>query len=116
MLLGLSGAETDHDTRPVGLTSGAGVPLGELLVRLVDASLESDEILAAASDECVATLEMDATVDAAAMIANFHMMTRVADSTGTPLDTFTEQITSDLREALDLDDLDTKRLDTTAQP
>jgi hypothetical protein len=114
MLLGLSGSETDHDIRPAELSIGAGVPHGELLVRFVDASFESSDALAAVRDECVATLGMDTTVDAAAVIANFHMMTRIADSTGTPLDSFTEQLSGELRDALGLDDLVSTRLDPTA--
>ena len=114
MLLGLSGAETDHDIRPADLKSGAGVPHGELLVRFVNASFESDDALAAARDECVAILGMDMTVDAAAVIANFHMMTRIAYGTGTPLDAGTEKVSGELREALGLDDLVSTRLDPTA--
>jgi len=113
MLLGASGSQTDHDIRPADLTSGAGVPHGELLVRLVDASFESAEALAAARDECAATLGMETTIDAAAVISNFHMMTRIADSTGTPLDAFTEQLTGDLRAAIGLNDLTTTRFDHT---
>ena len=114
MLLGLSGSQTDHDVRAEDLTSGAGVPHGELLVRFVNASFESADALAAARDDCVATLGASTTIDAAAVIANFHMMTRIADSTGTPLDAGTEQMTGDLRDSLGLDDLETKRFDATA--
>lgn len=80
---------------------------------MVDASFESADSLAGVRDECVSTLGADTTVDAAAVIANFHMMTRIADSTGTPLDAGTERITGELREALGLDDLATKRFDAT---
>ena len=111
MLLGLSGANTDHDIRPDQLRSGAGVPHGELLVRFVDASFGGPEALAAARDEMVATLGMETTVDAAAVIANFHMMTRIADSTGTPLDPMTEQMTGELRSQLGVDGYVTNRLE-----
>lgn len=114
MLLGLSGTETDHDIRPDELTSGAGVPYGELLVRMVDASFTSADALAAARDECIETLGMATTVDIAAVIANFHMMTRIADGTGTPLDSVTEQHTGDLRGALGVDDFVSSRFDPTA--
>ena len=118
MLLGLSGANTDHDIRAEDLRDGAGVPHGELLVRFVDASFtdgdqSSYNELAALRDEMVATLGMATTVDAAAVIANFHMMTRIADGTGTPLDALTEQMTGDLRTALGVDDFVTTRFDTT---
>ena len=114
MLLGLSGAKTDHDIRPTDLTKGAGVPHGELLVQLVDASFDSTDALAAARDACIETLGIDTTIDAAAVIANFHMMTRIADSTGTPLDDGTAQMTGDLRDSLGLNDFATKRFDQTA--
>ena len=95
------------------MTTGAGVPHGELLVRFVDASFDSADAVAAVRDELTATLGLAATVDAAAVIANFHMMTRIADSTGTPLDAGTEEMTSDLREALGVETFDTKRFDRT---
>ena len=82
-----------------------------MLVRFVDASFESYDHLAAVRDEMVAMLGMEMTVDAAAVIANFHMMTRIADSTGTPLDAGTEQMTVELRSALGVDDFVTSRFD-----
>jgi len=113
MLLGLSSAETDHDIRPAELRTGAGVPHGELLVRMVDASFDSPDALAAVRDECISTLGMDTTVDIAAVIANFHMMTRIADGTGTPLDATTEQMSGNLRTALGVDGLTSTRFDPT---
>ena len=89
------------------------MPNGELLVRLVDASFDDAQALAAVRDECIEQLGFDATVDAAAVIANFHMMTRIADGTGTPLDAGTEHATGELRTELGLDDLETKRFDPT---
>lgn len=110
MLLGLSGSATDNTVDPSELTKGAGVDNGELLVRFVDASFDSPEALAAVRDEFVETLGTETMVDAAAVIANFHMMTRIADGTGTPLDTFTEQSTGELRESLGVDEFVSSRL------
>ncbi len=50
-------------------------------------------------------------VDAAAICANFNMMVRIADGTGTPLDTGSEELSGDLREQLELEDLVSRRLD-----
>ncbi len=44
-----------------------------------------------------------AAVDA--VCTNFHMMTRIADATGTPLDEMTDGPSSELRASLGLDDL-----------
>lgn len=61
----------------------AGVPHGPLLVQFVE-GITSGE--AAAADAARAALSEaagpEAVVDAAAVLANFEMMTRVADSTG----------------------------------
>ena len=109
MLLGLSGSQTDDDIRPEELRTGAGVPHGELLVRFVDAAFDSPEELAAVRDEVVETMGMDSMIDAAAVISNFHMMTRIADGTGTPLDEFTAAMSGDMREALGLNDMVSSR-------
>lgn len=50
-------------------------------------------------------------VDAAAVCANFNMMVRIADGTGTPLDSGTASVSEDLRAELELDTLTSKRLD-----
>lgn len=57
---------------------------------------------------------MDMTIDVAAVVANFQMMTRIADGTGTPLDSFTEEVTSELRDGLGVGDLVSTRFDPTA--
>lgn len=108
--------ETDSEIDAAELGAGAGVPHGELLVRLVDASFGSSDDLAAVRDECIEVLGIAATIDAAAVIANFHMMTRVADGTGTPLDDGTEQVSVDLRTALGIEGLESRRLDPTTLP
>lgn len=48
-------------------------------------------------------------VDAAAVCANFNMMVRIADGTGTPLDEGTVDMSADLRDQLDLDELTSTR-------
>lgn len=105
---------TDDDIDAAALRGGAGVPHGELLVRLVDASFADDATLAAVRKDCVAALGTDATIDAAAVIANFHMMTRIADGTGTPIDDGTDRMSADLLPAIGIADLVSRRLDPTA--
>jgi len=95
------------------ISAGAGVSHGELLVRFVNASFESEGVLGPVRDECIQTLGWAATVDAAAVIANFHMMTRIADGTGTPLDEGSKEMSTDLREAIGVNGFETKRFDPT---
>ena len=49
-------------------------------------------------------------VDAAAVVANFCMMTRIADSTGTPLDAGTVDVSTEIRSDLGIDSLVSARL------
>lgn len=49
-------------------------------------------------------------VDAAAVCANFNMMVRIADGTGTPLDAGSVPISESFRNELQLNDLTSKRL------
>ncbi|MGB5760068.1 MAG: alkylhydroperoxidase-related (seleno)protein, partial [Acidimicrobiales bacterium] len=49
-------------------------------------------------------------VDAAAVCANFNMMVRIADGTGTPLDAGSVPMSQQLRGELGLDELSSRRL------
>jgi hypothetical protein len=51
----------------------------------------------------VAEMGAEAFVDAAAVVANFERMVRIADATGTPLDAPVATLATGLREELDLD-------------
>lgn len=86
------------------------MPHGELLVRFVDACFAGADALAAARDAVASTLGEDHFVDAAAVVANFCMMTRIADSTGTPLDEGTGEFMADFRSELDMDAMVSARL------
>ena len=66
--------------------------------------------LAAVRDEVTTRLGADHLIDAAAVVANFHMMTRIADATGTPLDPGTAGMSVELRNDLGLDALTSARL------
>ena len=104
---------TDHDIDAVHLRAGAGVPHGELLVRFVDASYDDPGELAAVRDELVDTLGAETMIDAAAVVANFHMMTRIADGTGTPIDDGSEKMSHELTADLGIDGFVSRRLDPT---
>ncbi|MCZ7534529.1 MAG: hypothetical protein M5T61_00375 [Acidimicrobiia bacterium] len=49
-------------------------------------------------------------VDAAAVCANFQMMTRIADATGTPLDEFSVEPSAELRSELGIDSFAGRRI------
>lgn len=51
-----------------------------------------------------------ARIDAVGVYANFSMMTRVADGTGTPLDEMTATMSTDLRAGLGVNELGSARL------
>lgn len=65
---------------------GVGIEHGDVLLQFATACGERDDAaLAAARDELTGATEVDFMVDAAAVAANFEMMTRLADSTGARL-------------------------------
>lgn len=93
----------DGHIDPVSLDDGAGVPHGKVLIDFVDATATRGDELAVARDRVIEAMGHDALVDAAAVVANFTMMTRIADSTGTPLDPGSVEISTELRAGLDVD-------------
>lgn len=110
MLLGLSSASvgTTVDFSAVNNGGENGVRDGDLLVRFSQtaASLESTErALADARDEMIGGLGEAGFVEAAATVANFTMMTRIADGTGTPLDPGSVDPSTPMRDAMNLDEL-----------
>ncbi len=105
MLLGLSSLEIDQEITPGELADGAGVPDGKLLVDFVTATSAGDDELAAARDRVIETMGPEALVDVAAVVANFTMMTRIADGTGTPLDAGSVEMSAEIRDQLGIDDL-----------
>lgn len=76
------GTPADLDALASG-DGDAGLPHGRLLMAFAEAAAGfDDQALAAARDELVAVAGEAFMVDAAAVVANFEMMTRVADGTG----------------------------------
>lgn len=73
------------------------------LVAFTDAILKGDDAARAEQrDRLVAAVGAEGAVDAAAVVANFEMMNRIADSTGIPLDTVISIASQDLQEEMDL--------------
>ncbi len=87
-----------------------GVEHGELLARLTEAMWGGDpQALAAVRDEATLAMGGEAMVDAVAVSANFHMMTRIADGTGTPLDEGTNGASEEIREQIGVNDFVSRR-------
>lgn len=112
MLLGLSGLTVGDELDPANLAAGAGVEHGALLVDFVRELGRRRTDLADARTAVAGTLGDAAMVDAVAVYANFSMMTRIADGTGTPLDAGSVEMSADLRRGLELDTLVSRRLPT----
>jgi hypothetical protein len=85
----------------------SSVPAAGALVGLVEASLSDDAGNAGDADEARARVRRElgsaALVDAAAVIGNFERMTRIADSTGIPLDAPVNVMTESIRAELGID-------------
>ncbi|MFK8024392.1 MAG: hypothetical protein AB8G26_10570 [Ilumatobacter sp.] len=114
MLLGLSGdvsdAEVSYDLVMGSGDADGGVEHGKLLTSLAEAMWSGDSgPLAAARSALVDAMGEAALVDAVAVSANFHMMTRVADGTGTPLDRRSVASTEALRAQIGVDDFVSRR-------
>ena len=78
-----------------------GIPQGALLVDFAEAVLGRDEDrLTRARLKLSETLGTDALVDAAAVVANFNAIDRIADATGIPIDAERVELTADLRAEL----------------
>ncbi len=87
-----------------------GIPHGAVLVRLVEAMFDGEPgEMAAAREAVLEAAGADVLVDAVAVSANFHMMTRVADGTGTPLDPGTDEMSLPWRASIGVDDLASRR-------
>ena len=64
-------------------TGGANVKFARELLNFATAATEPDDAaLVSAREALIKTAGVAVTIDAAAVIANFEMMTRLADSTG----------------------------------
>ena len=108
MLLRGSGQHTgdDYDLGAI-LGDGAadgGVTAGATLAAYADAFFEGDDDFAAARDRLKVEVGEEALVDAAATLAIFNAVVRIADATGIPLEEAKAELSADLRGDLGLDD------------
>ena len=102
-----TGVDVDLDAVMGENASGTGVPHGDLLVSFAEAAFaaadERDAELAAVRNKLLTAAGPDSLVDAAAVVANFQRMVRVADGTGIPLDNQLNALTAGMREDLGID-------------
>ena len=88
----------------------SGVPHGAVLIAFSDAVLGNDEAaLESARSHVLQDLGPQALIDAAAIVATFQQMDRIADGTGIPLDEFVVEPTQDLRAEIGLNDFSSAR-------
>ena len=86
--------------------SGANVSAGTILNDFAEAVLAREETsIASTRQNIIDELGEAALADAAAVIAGFNLVTRVADATGLPLEDYKEEASVDLREQLGLNAL-----------
>lgn len=89
-----------------GNGAAVGVPHAALLIEFGDAMLQGEAARRAAARAAVHTaLGPAGLVDAAAIVASFNAVVKIADASGIPLEDFKEQGTADLREELGLEKL-----------
>jgi hypothetical protein len=93
--------ETYDLTVLTGGSRDGNIPYGALLVAFADAALGRDDArLAAVRSDIRAAMGDAALVDAAAIVATFNAIDRVADSTGIPIEDAKAEATADFRAAL----------------
>ncbi len=86
------------DSSDINDAGGAGVEQGELLRALADTVVAEEwSQLEKLRGKAASVLGDQGLVDALAVIAGFFSITRIADSTGIPLDEPTRKSTDDLR-------------------
>ena len=87
-----------------------GIEHGALLSRLCEAMFYEDpDQLASVRDDVIEVAGAEVLVDAVAVSANFYMMTRIADGTGTPLDAGTVEPSAEIRELVGVNNFTSRR-------
>lgn len=82
---------------------GGGVAHGALLIDFAEAVVDGDAArIATCRDALAEPLGPAGLVDAAAVVAGFNAIDRIADSTGIPLDDATAEATVEMRDNLGL--------------
>ena len=82
---------------------GGGVAAGAALAAYADAFFKDGSGFAAALERLEREVGAQATVDAAAVLAIFNAVVRIADSTGIPLEETKARVSADIRHALRLE-------------
>lgn len=112
-MLSWSNAKAGGEIDLTGVASGEGgteLDFGAELLRFATACGERDDAaLIAARAALVAATDQAFMVDAAAVAANFEMMTRLADSTGARLDEDVIEARSSMIGAMGVADLTSRR-------
>ena len=109
-LLRASGQHAGH-TYDVGSVlngdgASVGVPHGEALIEFAEAMLTGDRARQSKAREALhSAMGGAALVDAAAIVASFNSVVKLADGSGIPLEDFKAQATEDLRKELGLESL-----------
>lgn len=109
MMLRVSGQISGEDA-DLSLVTGQGVddggiPYGRSLIAFVEAVMgDNDEVLVNRRQQLAEEIGGEGLVDAAAVIAMFNYVDRVADATGIPLDEILESTTKDIRSSLGIDE------------
>ncbi len=99
-----SGDVVDLTSIATGLGTG-GVPFGAELLAFAEAIAEwDDEELAETRERLCAAAGEPFMIDAAAVAANFEMMTRVADGTGARFDDATRHARADLSHSFGIEE------------
>jgi len=81
----------------------SGVAHEAELIAFADAAVGPDDSLAAARSILVGRAGKEAMIDAAAVVAGFDAITRVADGTGIPLEPTKAEASADWRAGLGID-------------
>lgn len=98
----IEGGEADLHAVTEGTESG--VPDGDVLIAFAEAAVAHDaEALPAARARVAERMGAESLVDAAAIVANFQRMVRIADGSGIALDTPLALVSVDLRDELGID-------------
>ena len=107
MLLRGSGEHTGDDYDLTAIVAegveGGGVAAGAALAAYADAFFTDGSEFAAAREGLEREVGAQATVDAAAVLAIFNAVVRIADSTGIPLEETKARVSVDIRDALGLE-------------
>ena len=86
-------------------TGDGGISHGQALMAFAEATLgDGNRTLDEARRSLLKVLGPAALVDAAAVVGLFDAIDRVADATGTPLEGWKAEATSDVRAAIGIDD------------